>query len=112
MCSNVDEPRDYHSKGKSDRERKTPYDITYMWNIKYDTSELIYETDRNTDIENRLWLPRGRRARKGRSGSFELACANYAYIEWIKSKSLLYSTGNYIQYLREAIMEKNMKKNL
>ena len=22
-----------------------PYDITYMWNLKYDTNELIYETE-------------------------------------------------------------------
>ena len=25
--------------------RKIPYDITYMWNLKYDTNELIYETE-------------------------------------------------------------------
>ena len=38
--------RDYHSKpSKSERERQIPYDITYMWNLKYDTNELIYETE-------------------------------------------------------------------
>ena len=26
---------------KSKRERQIPYDITYMWNLKYDTNELI-----------------------------------------------------------------------
>ena len=31
-------PRDYHTKSsKSERERQIPYDITYMWNLKYDT---------------------------------------------------------------------------
>ena len=30
---------------KSDRERQISYDITYMWNLKYDTNELIYETE-------------------------------------------------------------------
>ena len=30
---------------KSERERQIPYDITYMWNLKYDTNELIYETE-------------------------------------------------------------------
>ena len=30
---------------KSKRERQIPYDITYMWNLKYDTNELIYETE-------------------------------------------------------------------
>ena len=27
------------------RKRQTPYDITYMWNLKYDTNEPIYETE-------------------------------------------------------------------
>ena len=30
---------------KSDRERQITYDITYMWNLKYDTNELIYKTE-------------------------------------------------------------------
>ena len=25
--------------------RKTPYDINYMWNLKYDTNELMYKTE-------------------------------------------------------------------
>ena len=33
------------SEVKSHRERQILYDITYMWNLKYDTNELIYETD-------------------------------------------------------------------
>jgi len=33
------------------------YDITYMWNLYY-TNELIYKT--KTDMENKLWLPKGR----------------------------------------------------
>ena len=46
MCSNMDEPRDYHTKSnKSGRERQVPYDISYMWNLKYDTNEHKYETD-------------------------------------------------------------------
>ena len=28
----------------------------YMWNLKYDTDELICETNRLTDLENRLVL--------------------------------------------------------
>ena len=27
------------------RQRQIPHDIIYMWNIKYDTNELIYETE-------------------------------------------------------------------
>ena len=33
------------SEVKSDRERQIPYDIIYMWNLKYDTNELIYKTE-------------------------------------------------------------------
>ena len=49
ICSNMDGPRDYHTKwNKSERERQIPYDITYMWHLKYDTDELIYKTDPQT----------------------------------------------------------------
>ena len=42
-------PRDYHIKrSKSERERQIPYDIIYVWNLKYNTNELIYETDTNS----------------------------------------------------------------
>ena len=35
ICSNMDGPRDYHTKwNKQDRERQISYNITYMWNLK------------------------------------------------------------------------------
>ena len=46
----MDGPRDYHAKwSKSDRERQILCDITYMWNLKYDTNESIYKTE--TDLQ-------------------------------------------------------------
>ena len=33
------------SEVKSERERQTPYDITYTWTLKYDTNEPINETE-------------------------------------------------------------------
>ena len=46
ICSKMDGPRDYHTKwNKSERERQIPYDITYMWNLKYDINELIHKTE-------------------------------------------------------------------
>ena len=46
ICSNMDATRDYHTKWRtSERERQIPYDITDMWNLKYDTNKLIYETE-------------------------------------------------------------------
>ena len=36
ISSNMDGLRDYHTKwSKSERERRIPYDITYMWNLKW-----------------------------------------------------------------------------
>ena len=26
-------------------QKEIPYDITYMWNLKYDTNEFIYKTE-------------------------------------------------------------------
>ena len=42
----MDATRDDHTKwSTSERERQIPYDISYMCNLKYDTNELIYETE-------------------------------------------------------------------
>ena len=48
------------------RERQLPYDITYMWNLKYGTNERIYKTEIDSDIENRLVAAKG-----GRGGGRE-----------------------------------------
>ena len=49
ICSNMDGPKDYHTEwSKSDRERQTPCNITYMWNLRYHTNELIYKTGRDS----------------------------------------------------------------
>ena len=46
FASNMNATRDYHTKwSKSEIERPIPYDITYMWNLKYDTTEPTYETE-------------------------------------------------------------------
>ena len=50
ICNEVDGVRVCHTEwSKSEREKQIPYDITYMWNLKYDTNELIYETE--TDLQ-------------------------------------------------------------
>ena len=46
ICSNMDEPRDYHTKwSKSDKDKY--HMISHMQNLKkiYDTNELIYKTE-------------------------------------------------------------------
>ena len=47
-----------------------------MWNLKYDTNELIYRTDSQTQRTD-LWLPRGRVLGEGCIGSLGLADINY-----------------------------------
>ena len=38
----------------SERERQKPYDITCIWALKYDTNELIYETETDSQTQSRL----------------------------------------------------------
>ena len=65
ICSNIDGPRYYQKKWtKSERERWISYDITYTWNLKYDTNELIYKTVTNSQTEKtKLGLPKGEEGR-------------------------------------------------
>ena len=43
------------------RQRQISYDITYMWNLKYDTNEHIYETKTDSWAQRtQLGLPRRR----------------------------------------------------
>ena len=41
------------------KERQILYDITYMWNLKYDTKEFIYEKEVDSHIENRFMVAKG-----------------------------------------------------
>ena len=93
----MDEPRDYQIKlNKSERERQISYDITHMWNLKYGTNELMYETDPETQRTD-LCLPRdmddkGELYWEFRTGGWKLLC-----MEWM-NKVLQFSTGSYIQH--------------
>ena len=38
ICKNMGASRDFHTKWNNpERKRKIPYDITYLWNLKYGT---------------------------------------------------------------------------
>ena len=46
-------------------QRKTNTSITYMWNIKNDTNELIYKTEIDSLTQKtKLWLPKGKAGKK------------------------------------------------
>ena len=64
----MDGPRDYHTEwNKSDRERQTSYDITYIWNLKKknETNEFIYKTETHSDVENKFMVTKGERQEGG-----------------------------------------------
>ena len=60
IYSNMDGPRDYHTKwSKPDRERQLSYDITYKWNLKNGATDLIYKTKADSQKQKaNLWLPK------------------------------------------------------
>ena len=58
--------------------RQIPYNIPYMWNLKYDMKELIYEIEIDSQTQRtELWLPRGQWVEEGWIGSLGLADAKY-----------------------------------
>ena len=60
ICSNVDGPRDYHTKqSKSDRERQRSNDIAYRWNLLKKMIQMNLKTDSET--ENKLMATKAER---------------------------------------------------
>ena len=96
----------------SQTEKDKYHDITYMWNLKHDTNEPIYETE--TDPQTRIidpLLPREMGVGEGRIGSLGLADANHYIQSGQKTGSHCTAQGTVLNILRQTIMEKNMKKN-
>ena len=61
----MDGPGDYHTKwSKSDRGRQISYDIAYMHNLKKRYKwTYLQNRNRQTDLENKFMVMRGRRGR-------------------------------------------------
>lgn len=70
------------------------YAVTYMRNLQFNTNEHIYETDRPTDIANRLVVA-CTQVEEWRGG---ISRCKLLYTGWRSSKVLLCRTGNFIQY--------------
>ena len=71
-----------------------------MWNLKYDTNELIYKTETDSQMwKTNLWLPKGKGSEGGINQEFWISRHKLLYIKQINNEVLLYSTGNYTQYL-------------
>ena len=59
ICNNTDGPRDYHTKwSKSEKDKH--HIISLMWNLKYDTNELIYKTETDSHWKQTYGYQRGR----------------------------------------------------
>ena len=59
-------------------QRQIPYDITYVWNLKYNTSKLIYEKEADSQTQKtNLQLPKGKCVREGQIRRLGLADSNY-----------------------------------
>ena len=81
----------------SQKEKELPYGIIYMWNLKYDTNQLIYETNRIKDIENKLVVAKGNGDGRGEEQEFGIYRCKPVYTERTDNKILLNSTVNYSQ---------------
>ena len=72
ICSNMNGPRYYHiEQSKSKRERQIPYDIIYMWNLKYDTRSSRHGAAETNPTRNH-----------------EVACLIPALAQWVKDLAL------------------------
>ena len=62
-----------------------PCDITYMWNLKYDTNEHVYGTETDSQTQRMgLWLPRA----TGKDEAFGMSKVKLSYIGWINKVPL------------------------
>ena len=93
----MDGPRDYHTN--EIRKRQILYDITYLGNLKYNTNELIYksETDSQTQRTDLGLLREG--VEEGWIGSLGLADVNY-YIQDVQHRELYSVSCNKPQWKR------------
>ena len=66
MCSNMDGPRDDHTKGQTEKDK-----YHKMWNLKYDTNEPVCETEADSGAQGTDWrLPGGGRWERAGGGGW------------------------------------------
>ena len=74
----MDGPKDYHTnQSKSERERQILYDITYMWNLKYNTNEHTSKAETDSQMYRTDYGCQGGGGGEGRDEISGLAEANY-----------------------------------
>ena len=90
---------------KLEREIQIPYDITSLCNLKYDPNELIHGTETDSQREK---TPGGQEGgdRGGMDWESGISRCKLLYTKRVDNKVLLYSTGDYSQYLVIKLYEK------
>ena len=64
----------YHRVEIRQTKKDKYHDIIYMWNLKMDTCEVIYKTERDSpNLKTNLWLP------KGKGVGWCIGCVGLAY---------------------------------
>ena len=64
-------------QNKSERKKQIPYDVTYMWLLKYGKDEPTYKTETGSQTwRTDLWSPRSKEEGVGWMGSLGLVDAN------------------------------------
>ena len=80
--------------------RQISYDITYMWNLKYDINKLIYTKQKQTHKCREQSCSCQGESGGGGGIVWEFGVSRWKLlsVEWTNSRVLLRSIGNYIQY--------------
>ena len=92
----MDGTRDSHpERSKSEREKQTPYDITYIWNLIFDTNEPFHRKENHGHGVQTHDCQRGG-GENGMDWEFGVNRCQVLPLEWISNEILLYSTGNYV----------------
>ena len=93
-CSNMDGTRESHTKrSESERERQTPYEITYMWSLKYGTKDLPIKQSQIMDMEGRFVCAGGRRE-GGMDGEFGVGRCRLLHLGRMGDGVRLHSAGS------------------
>ena len=69
-----------------------------MWNLKSDTTELLYKTEKTHRFRKQTYGYQSRKVRRGINQEVGINRYILLYIRQIINKGLLYSTGNSTQY--------------
>ena len=92
------------------RKRQISYSIVYTWNLNYDTNELLYETETDSQTslswQERTDLPRGRAGRE--EMEWDLGISKLVCKEQVNNRSYHRAQGNILNSLYETIMKKNV----